>query len=252
MNTLLLRKVFFVSIILLIQSATVSATEITTETIQYSADGAMGFLAKPVEGKNLPAMILIHEWWGLNDNIRENARRFAKQGYVALAVDMYGGKVAQSRDQAKVLAGAVRKDKVAAFANLNAALDYLRAQGGSVDTSRLASVGWCFGGGWSYQVAKNNLGVKSSVIYYGFFNPADDLSIMRTTILGHFGEKDRAIKVDNAREFQAKLKTMDGNHEVYIYPNAGHAFANDGGKNFDQEAADLAWERTLAFLDSTL
>ncbi|MEJ1296532.1 MAG: dienelactone hydrolase family protein [Candidatus Sedimenticola sp. (ex Thyasira tokunagai)] len=252
MRSSLLKLIFFASVLFLTQVTTASAVEITTETIQYSADGATGFLAKPVEGGNLPAMILIHEWWGLNDNVRENARRFAAQGYVALAVDMYGGKVAQSRDQAKALAGAVRKDKKKAFANLNDALDYLRGEGGIVDPSRLASVGWCFGGGWSYQVAKNNLGVKSSVIYYGFFNPEDDLSIMRTTILGHFGEKDRSIKVDNAREFQAKLNTLGGDHEVYIYPNAGHAFANDSGKNYDQAAADLAWERTLAFLDGTL
>lgn len=240
------------SIVLLLQITAVSAVEITTETVQYSSDGASGFLAKPVAGEHHPAVILIHEWWGLNENIRDNARRFAEQGYVALAVDMYGGRVAQNRDEAKAYAGAVREDKDKAFANLNAALDYLRGQKGTVDASRLASVGWCFGGGWSYQVAKNNLGVKSSVIYYGFFNPKDDLSIMRATLMGHFGENDRSIKVDNVREFQASLKTQGGNHEVYIYPNAGHAFANDDSDNYDKAAADLAWQRTLGFLQETL
>ena len=138
-----------------------------------------------------------------------------------------------------------------AFANLNAAVRFLQSRS-DVLANRLASVVWCFGGGWSYQMAKNNLGVKSSVIYYGVFNPADDLEQMRTTILGHFGETDRAIKVDNVREFQVKLKTLSGDHEVYIYPNAGHAFANAGGANYDAAAAEEAWQRTLSFLEKHL
>ena len=101
-------------------------------------------------------------------------------------------------------------------------------------------------------MAKNDLGVKASVIYYGRFNPKDDLSKMRATIIGHFGEKDRGIKVDNVRAFQAKLKTLKGDHEIFIYPNAGHAFANAGGKRYNKEAADAAWKRTTEFLKQQL
>ena len=101
-------------------------------------------------------------------------------------------------------------------------------------------------------MAKNNLGTKASIIYYGFFNPKDDLSKMRATILGHFGENDRAIKVDSVQEFQVNLKTLSGNHEVYIYENAGHAFANEGGSRYNQQAADLAWKRTVTFLEKNL
>ena len=114
----------------------------------------------------------------------------------------------------------------------------------------MAAIGWCFGGGWSYQMAKNNLGVKASVIYYGFFNPEDDLQKMRAEIIGHFAENDRAIRVDNVKEFQAKLKTLSGDHEVYIYPNTTHGFASRKGTNpdYNEQAAELAWQRTLAFL----
>ncbi len=206
-----------------------------------------GYLASP-DGKGpFPAVILIHEWWGLNDNIRAEARRYAEEGYVALAVDLYGGESAKKPEDARALAGAVQKDMDAAFANLRSAISYLKGNAG-VDKDRIASVGWCFGGGWSYQMAKNNLGTKASVIYYGRFNPADDLAQMRAKIMGHFGEKDRAIRADDVRQFGAKLKTLSGEHEVFIYPNAGHGFANPGNPAHDPAATGQANRRTLEFL----
>lgn len=232
---------------------TVAETAVVTETVAYTPEGDIkGFLARPEAPGPHPGLILIHEWWGLNDNIRNNARRFAEAGYVALAVDLYRGQVTTSADQARELAATVRQNMPEAFTNLQHAVDYLQARPDLVVPDRLASVGWCFGGGWAYQMAKNNLGVKSSVIYYGFFNPEDDLSQMRSTILGHFAEDDRAIRIDTVREFQAKLKTLGGDHEIYIYPNTGHAFANPQSPTYDQEAAELAWTRTMAFLQQYL
>lgn len=230
------------------------AVKVTAGDVAYDKANAKvkGYLAKPADTKARGGLILIHEWWGLNDNIRENARRFAELGYAALAVDLYNGKVATNRDGARRLAGSVRKNPKAAFANLKQAVDYLTGPQGGVDPARIASVGWCFGGGWSYQMAKNDLGVKASVIYYGRFNPKDDLSRMRATLMGHFGETDRAIKVDNVREFQAKLKTLKGDHMVFIYPNAGHAFANSDSGNYDKAAAETAWKRTVGFLEKHL
>ena len=230
------------------------AMKITTAEVAYDKGNAKvkGYLAKPADKKARPGLILIHEWWGLNDNIRENARAFAELGYVALAVDLYDGEMATTPDGARKLAGSVRKNTEAAFANLKQAVSYLSGLTGEVDPARIASVGWCFGGGWSYQMAKNDLGVKASVIYYGRFNPADDLSRMRATILGHFGETDRGIKVDNVREFQAKLKTLKGDHMIFIYPNAGHAFANADSRNYDNAAAETAWKRTMEFFQKHL
>ena len=211
-----------------------------------------GYFATPTaKGKSFPAIILIHEQWGLNDYIKENARNFAKQGYVALAVDLYNGQVATEASKARELAGSVRQDKEGAFSNLENAVAFIKKQK-NTNENKIASIGWCFGGGWSYQMAKNNLGVKASIIYYGSFNPEDDLSKMRATILGHFAEKDRGIRLDNVKEFQVKLKTLSGDHEVYIYPNSQHAFANPGRDIYDKDAAELAWKRTLEFLKKFL
>lgn len=221
--------------------------------VYYSTEGkkVSGYLAKPSTSGKHPAVILIHEWWGLNDDLKAKADAFAEAGYIALAVDLYAGKSATKPEGARVLAGKVRDNMKEAFNNLNAAFSFLKSQS-SVDKNRLGSVGWCFGGGWSYQIAKNNLGAKVSVIYYGRFNPADDLAKMRANILGHFAEKDRGIKVDNVKEFQAKLKTLSGDHEIYIYPNTGHGFANPNNSIHDKKATDLANQRTIKFLKEYL
>ena len=231
-----------------------SAFAAETREVAYHGD-IRGHLALPdgiAEKESVPAVVLIHEWWGLNDDIRAKARAFADAGYAALAVDLYGGERA-GRDPARAreLAGKARADLDAAFANLRAAFSHLRGIPG-VNPARLASVGWCFGGGWSYQIAKNDLGAKASVIYYGRFNPADDLSQMRAKIIGHFGEADRGIKADDVRQFQANLKTESGEHEIFIYPNAGHGFANPENPSYHMESAERARVRTLEFLEKHL
>lgn len=236
-----------------IATTPVAPTEpvVRTETVRYGPE-MVGHLATPAGAGPFPAVILIHEWWGLNDTIRDLAADFAAQGYVALAVDLYGGEVATTPDAASALAGAVREDVDGAFANLAAAVRYLETLD-SADAERLASVGWCFGGGWAYEMAKNDLGVEASVMYYGQFSPEDDLSMMRADILGHFGEEDRLIAVDDVRQFQATLNTVEGEHAVFIYPNAGHAFANeDNPEAYNPAAAELAWQRTMEFLSREL
>lgn len=101
-------------------------------------------------------------------------------------------------------------------------------------------------------MAKNNLGTKVSVMYYGRFSMEDDLSMMKAQILGHFGEEDTGILVDDVEQFKAKLNTLEGEHAVYIYPNAGHAFANEDSDAYVEEAAEKAWERTIDFLETNL
>lgn len=226
-------------------------TSVVTTTVPYF-DTADGYLARPEDGGEYPGLILIHEWWGLNDNIRELAEDFASQGYVALAVDLYEGQVATSSEQAGQLAGAVREDVEGAFENLAAAVDFLEGMP-NVENDSLASVGWCFGGGWAYEMAANDLGIDASVIYYGRFSLEDDLSMMKADILGHFGEEDRSIAVNDVEQFEAKLNTLGGDHAVFIYPNAGHAFANeDNEEAYNEEAAMRAWERTIEFLGRQL
>jgi carboxymethylenebutenolidase len=231
---------------------TAEAGIVTAEVVYYTnGKNVKGYFARPDDTQKHPGIILIHEWWGLNDNIRDNAKKFAALGYLALAVDLYDGHAAATPDEARKLATAVRKNMPEGFKNLKSAVAYIKNHP-HAEPARIASIGWCFGGGWSYQMAKNNLGTKASIIYYGRFNPQDDLSKMRATILGQFGANDRGIKVDTVHEFQAKLKTLNGDHEIYIYENAGHAFANEGGNRYNKEAADLAWKRTVVFLDKNL
>jgi carboxymethylenebutenolidase len=221
--------------------------EISSETVVYHASTS-GYLAIPAGEGPFPAVVLIHEWWGLNDNIRDLAEDFAAQGYVALAVDLYDGTLATTSEQAGALAGAVRDNVDGAFTNLSDAVAFLETQS-LVDPDRIASVGWCFGGMWAYNMAVNDMGIEASVMYYGRFSLDDDLSMMRAHILGHFGEEDTSIAVDDVKQFEAKLRTDAGNHSVFIYPNAGHAFANEDREDaYNEEAATLAWARTMDFL----
>ena len=221
------------------------------QTINYY-DGAEGYLAIPEGDGQYPALVMIHEWWGLNDHIRNMADEYAADGYVVLAVDLYSGQVADTPDMAGQLDGAVREDTETAFANLRAATDYLRSLD-YVDSEQLAAIGWCFGGDWAYRMATNDFGLDASVMYYGRFSADDDLDMMRTALLGHFGEDDQLIDIDTVREFKASLESADDKHAVYIYPNAGHAFSNDTrSDSYDAAAAGVAKTRTLEFLEQNL
>jgi carboxymethylenebutenolidase len=229
-----------------------------TSTDYYpQKDGVTGYLSVPENASTntpVPAVILVHEWWGLNEDIKQMADDFANQGYVTLAVDLYGEPPTASSTVARQRSSQVRNNIDAAMANLQAAKTYLQERA-DVDENRLASVGWCFGGDWAYRMAEANMGLDGTVMYYGQFKPQDDFANMRTSILGHFGEEDSVVNVDNAREFKASLKQADRESAVYIYPNVGHRFANyRGGDNlaYDRQKSERAWTRTVDFLDSQL
>ncbi len=231
-----------------------AADSISTGSVMYFPGNWQyrGYLTRPSRDGKYPALILIHEWWGLNDNIKKLAQDFGNEGYLVLAVDLYGKEATTNSGTAIQMAGEVTKDQDQAFKNLGYAMEYLKWNS-SVDPNRIASVGWCFGGGWAYQMAKNDLWVRASVMYYGRFNPEDDLKMMRAQILGHFGEKDTSIAIDSVNEFQAKLKTLSGSTStVYIYPNVGHGFANEDNVTYDKAAADAAWQRTIDFLSKNV
>ncbi len=224
--------------------------KVKVEDVEYFSK-VKGYLATPGDGKKHPAIILIHEWWGLNDQMKVTADRLAQQGYIAFAVDLYEGKSTTKPEEAGKLASAVRSNMPRAFDNLKAAVALLSSRT-DVDAARTAAIGWCFGGGWALEMAKNDLGVKASVIYYGHFDPKDDFSKMRAAIQGHFGAQDKSIHVDGVKEFEASLKTHGKVHEIFIYPNGKHGFFNEQGKNYSKAEADLAWKRTLDFLKRRL
>ncbi len=210
-----------------------------------------GYVARPSAEGRVPGLILIHEFWGVNDNIREFAREFAAKGYFALAVDLYEGRVTDEMEQARAWAAEVKADPDRALANIRQAIDYLK-QRPEVAEDCIAVVGFCFGGGWSFRAAMAFDDLKAAVIYYGGIDPDADFSTLKPVILGHFGEEDRAIKAEKVRAFKAALSQAGPQHEIYLYPFAGHAFSRKGGKNYNPPAAQLAWHRTLTFLEQHL
>ncbi|MDP9121050.1 MAG: dienelactone hydrolase family protein [Acidobacteriota bacterium] len=231
------------------------AQDVTADAVTYGAqDGKAlrGYLARPRAGKGaLPAIIVIHEWWGLNDNIRAVTRRLAGEGYTALAVDLYGGAAADNPDAAMKLMSSAMQNKPAAEANLRHAYDYLKKQSAA---PRIGVIGWCFGGGWSLATALLvPEGIDATVMYYG--HPETDkekLAHLRSPLIGFFGADDGSIPAATVRQFESTLKGLGKDVEVHIYDGAGHAFANPSGTNYRPAAADDAWARTVAFLKRTL
>ena len=210
-----------------------------------------GYFAAPSDvAEPLPALIVIHEWWGLNDNVRAMADRLAGEGYMVLAVDLYGGKTADSPGAARELMLEVVEDPATAKANIRAAYEFLEIAG----APRIGSLGWCFGGGWSLNTAQlfpDDL--DASVIYYGQVTDDEDkLRPINAPILGLFGADDAGIKLKSVEAFRDALEHLRKEHEIHIYPGVNHAFANPTGKNYNADAATDAWAKTLDFLQRHL
>jgi carboxymethylenebutenolidase len=227
------------------------AVPVLVQTLAYgegSKNNLVGYLAMPADAAEpLPGIIVIHEWWGLNDNIKAMTRRLAGEGYVVLAVDLYGGATATTPDAAQALMAAVIEDPEAAGSNLRQAYDYLEKY---ALAPRIASVGWCLGGGWSLQAAwLLPDALDATVMYYGqIMTDRNRLAAIDVPLLGFFGGLDASIPVRGVQEFRTTLQELGKNAEVLIYPRADHAFANPSGGNYNEEAANDSWDKTLAFL----
>jgi len=240
-------------ILALILSLSLFAQAADGKSVSYKSgdDTVTGMLYTPAGKAPFPALILIHEWWGLNDWVKEQASKFADQGYVALAVDLYRGKVADTPDLAHELMRGVPEDR--ASRDLRAAFDYLAAQP-NVKKDRIGSIGWCMGGGYSLRVAILEPTLAADVINYGplITDPAE-LKKINAPILGMFGRQDRGITPDDVKKFQQALNQLGKKADIKIYPDAGHAFENPNNKQGyrPDDAAD-AWKRTIDFLAGTL
>lgn len=211
-----------------------------------------GYLAAPKEAEgDLPGIIVIHEWWGLNDNIRKMTRALAGEGYRALAVDLYDDQVAESPDKAKEYMQAAMGNQEAAQANLKAAYQYLEEE---KNAGRIGVIGWCFGGGWSLRTALMMPDkIDATVIYYGqLVTDKQDLKKLQMPLIGFFGSEDSAIPPKKVREFESTLEELGKEASIRIYEGANHAFANPSGERYDPEAATDAWKKTTMFLDEHL
>ena len=232
------------------------AQPVTGAEVVYATVGGKeirGYLTRPASAKGpLPGIIVVHEWWGLNDNIRRTADRLAGEGYEALAVDLYDGAgAAKTPDEAKTLMMNVMGNKDAAKDNLRQAYAYLHDH---EHAARMGVIGWCFGGGWALQTAllfPDKL--DAVVMYYG--QPVTDvkaLSTLKMPLAGFFGEEDMGITVADVLNFEDALKQAGVKFEIKEYHDAGHAFANPSGKGYRPEAAEDSWRRTVAFLKQHL
>ncbi len=231
------------------------AVPVLEQTLAYgegSKNNLVGFLAMPADAAEpLPGIIVIHEWWGLNDNIKAMTRRLAGEGYVVLAVDLYDGKTATTPEAAQALMAQLFEQPEAVTNNLNQAYDYLDKY---AFAPRIASIGWCLGGGWALQTALFLPGaLDATVMYYGqVIKDRNRLAALDTPLLGFFGGLDASIPVRDVQEFRATLQDLGKNAEVLIYPRADHAFANPSGGNYNEEAAADSWDKTLSFLTRQL
>lgn len=210
-----------------------------------------GYLAEPGGKGKHPAIIVIQEWWGLNDWIKDQADRFAKEGYVALAPDLYRGKTTSDPNEAHELMRGLPVDR--AMADLKAAYGVL-ANRKDVERSRIAVIGWCMGGGYALMLGIDEPRLAGIVINYGHLvtNPATIKSI-KPPILGNFGAEDRGIPPKDVREFEAALEKERKSADIKIYDGAGHAFMNPNNKGgYVPAAAQDAWQRIDAFLARTL
>lgn len=235
-----------------VPSAMIGAVDadITSKTVVYGRRGETsisGYLSTPAElSERNPGIIVIHEWWGLNDNIRSMADQLAAEGYAALAVDLYDGKAADTPADARKFMSAVGKAPDAAKHNLRQAFAYLKEV---IRSEKVGVIGWCFGGGWSLRTAiLLGDGLDACVIYYGrVTTDEEELRAFHAPVLGIFGAEDGGIPVEGVRMFEAVLKKLEKNVTIHLYDGAGHAFANPSGRNYQEKPAKDAWEKTLKF-----
>jgi len=233
-----------------------STTSPETFTVQFPSDAftIKAYLARPAgTKKSWPAVVIIHEWWGLNEHIKDLAQRFAREGYVALAPDLYsrlGYKVTKDATEAAQLMDSLPSQ--ASLRDLNATMSYLKQQP-SVDGMRIAAVGFCMGGTLALIMATHNSDVKAAVPFYGKVPPIETFRYLLCPVLYHYGAKDGWVTKQEVDRLQQGLQQHSKPGTVYTYPEAGHAFFNDTRADaYHGPSAKLAWERTLAFLQEHL
>jgi len=217
------------------------------ERVTFKANGhsTEGYLAKPASGKG-PGVIVLQEWWGLVPHIEDIANRFAAEGFVALAPDLYHGEKATGPDQAGKLMMALDIER--AEKDLAGAIDHLKAQPG-VTVSTVGTVGFCMGGALSLFAASKNPEVGACVVFYGGHpNVKPDLAALKAPVLGLWAGKDGFVTPAVVGELDRQLTALGKPHEFHTYPNAQHAFFNDSRPEvYEAAASQDAWKRTIEF-----
>jgi len=246
----MIRKVALpiLSLCVLGMALVVRASTPNVEIVSYKSgnETVSGYLALPEGGGKHPAIIAIHEFWGLNEWVKEQAQNYAKQGYVALAVDLYRGQVGTTPDEAHILMRGMPDDR--ALRDLEAAFAYLGSRK-DVEASKIGSIGWCMGGSWSIKLAEDQPKLAAFVVNYGSL-PTDPAIIakIKAPMLGNFGADDKGIPPASVQAFEAAMKSAGKNADVKIYEGAGHAFQNPNNKDgYRKEATADSHKRITTF-----
>lgn len=228
--------------------ATNDNTPITTEANVVYYPNSNGYFARPEAEGEYPGIVMIHENRGLRPEIKMMAEELAKDGYMVLAVDLFSGKIVDTQEEARQLTSAFNQDS--GTANMKAAAKYLRDKG----ATKIASLGWCFGGRQSVNLAISGEPLAATVVYYGggMATSVDQLKPIKWPVLGVFGDKDQVIPVETVKTFESSLNTLGVENDIHIYSGVGHAFANPSGANYAPEETKDAWAKTVAFLDQHL
>jgi carboxymethylenebutenolidase len=245
-------QILVACILCLLSAANVSAT-VRTRTVRYRSGNEVvsAYLAEPGTPGKHPALIVIHEWWGLVPWVKQQTRKFADAGFVALAVDLYRGQTATTPAAARKLVMSLPPER--AMSDLQAAFAYLASQR-NVEPAKIGVVGWCFGGGWALRLAVHQPRLAACAVNYGELptNP-EQIQAIRCPVLGNFGALDPGITPAKVRAFEAAMKQAGKSINAKIYPGASHAFENPNNKTgYRPEAAENAWRRMVAFFDRTL
>ena len=248
---------FFAAVSLLAALAIAGASRLTgspkSEVVQFKSgdETISGFLALPASAGRHPGIVAIHEWWGLNDWVKEEAAKLAGEGYVVLAVDLYRGKVATDPNEAHELMRGLPQDR--AVRDMKAAFDFLATRR-DVNPNKIGSIGWCMGGGLSLQLAIHEPRLAACVVNYGSM-PTDPADIQKISapVLGNFGAEDRGITPADVHAFEKAMKDAGKSIDVKIYDGAGHGFQNPNNKDaYRPDATADAWSRIVAFYAKTL
>ena len=244
-------KKFLIALALLLIAIPAFAADGKTVSYKSGDETVQAQLYTPAGKGPFPAIIVIHEYWGLNDWVKEEASKLSDQGYVTLAIDLYRGRVATTPDIAHELMRGVPEDR--AKRDLHAAFEYLASQP-NIKKDRIGAIGWCMGGGYSLDVALQEPTLAADVINYGHLaTDPDALKKINAPILGSFGGQDHGITPDDVHKFEAALKQLGKSADLKIYDDAGHAFENPNNKDGYRPAdtAD-AWQRTVTFFAANL
>jgi len=239
-------KALLMSVVVFALTTSTFAAEGKPVSYKSGDETVNGILYTPQGKGPFPALVVIHEWWGLNDWVKEQASKLADQGYVALAIDLYRGKVATTSDEAHQIMRGVPSDR--ANRDPLAASAYLRSLT-NVKPPLVGDIGWCMGGGYALDLAIADPKLKVAVINYGHL-ATDDASLKKinAAILGIFGGQDKGITPADVNKFESQMKALGKTVEIRSFPNAGHAFQNPNDQRYRADDAAEAWKLTVAFL----